>query len=63
MLKDLTLRNAELAKMAGVSVHTIRSWKAGRLQPSPEARRRLAKALTRYLGRVERIIHELEREE
>lgn len=63
MLNELKLSTDDLAKMARVSVHTMRDWQLGRRSPSPAARRRLAQGLNRYLQRVERIIAELELED
>ncbi len=51
----------QLAKWAGVSYETARSWRMARREPRPAAKRKLAGALRTHALRLSRLAARLER--
>ncbi len=61
VLDAATVNLRQLAKWAGVSYETARSWRLGRRAPNPRPKRKLARALRAHAARLQRLAVRLER--
>ena len=58
----LTLTLRDVAELLGTSYNTVRSWRLGNRNPSPQVEQRLAKALRKHAQRLLKLADRLDRE-
>ena len=61
LIKLVCLPQAMLAAQLGISSDTVRSWSAGRADPSPENRAVLAAFMRKHAAKLERLAEEMEK--